>query len=203
MLRKTRRHQKQCIIFKRKKKRNTRFRRSLPFFSLGTERGDVGLLACFEIGNQFGATIAAESRRENIVRENQVKIVSSGRSDPELAPQRIYSRSDDKASHRVTIRPCSRDMFTIRGLFRDVPCPSGCNHSFCLFSHVTPQDSVPAKRSAPDQVSRPSSLPRQTPSSSSHPENAERPTKLQRVGSVKRPVAVPTASSSSTVSLAL
>jgi RNA exonuclease 1 len=98
-------------------------------------------------------------------------------------------------------------MFTTRGLFRDIPCQSGCNHSFCLFSHVTVQghsrsQSIPAKRPPPDQASRPSPLPRQSPSSSrqssSHPENVERPTKLQRVGSVKRPAAVPTASTSST-----
>ncbi|KAF8266868.1 ribonuclease H-like protein [Lactarius quietus] len=101
-------------------------------------------------------------------------------------------------------------MFTTGGLFREVPCPDGCNPLFCLFSHESVQNSsrsqsqtVPAKRPPPDQVSRLSSLPRQTPSSSSRqssscPENAERPTKLQRVGSAKRPVAVPTASSSST-----
>ncbi|KAI9467018.1 hypothetical protein BJY52DRAFT_1235906 [Lactarius psammicola] len=96
-------------------------------------------------------------------------------------------------------------MFTIQGLFRDVLCPSGCNPSFCLFSHVTLQDNshpqsqtIPAKRPPPDQVSRPCPLPRQVPSSSSHPENAERPTKLKRVGSLQKPIAVPTASSSST-----
>ncbi|KAH9062697.1 hypothetical protein EDB87DRAFT_1605401 [Lactarius vividus] len=94
-------------------------------------------------------------------------------------------------------------MFTVRGFFRDVPCPSSCNNpSFCLFSHVTLQDSqpqtIPAKRPPSDQVSRHSPLPRQIPSSSSHPENVERPTKLKRVGPLQRSVAVPTTSSSST-----
>lgn len=105
-----------------------------------------------------------------------------------------------QAADRHTRTTLALDMFTSQGLFRDVPCPSGCNPSFCQFSH----QSIPAKR---PQISRPSPPPRQTPSSSrqpsSSPENAERPTKLQRAGSVKKPVAVPTASSSSTVSLAV
>jgi hypothetical protein len=111
------------------------------------------------------------------------------------------------------------DMFSTR-LFRDVACPlrDSCNRPICLFSHnpaavltvtqvdpvhvpvTTPTSIVPAKRRA--QADAPLDL-QQAPSSSrqSCPVDAERPTKLQKAGSAAKPVAVPTASSSSVSSV--
>ncbi len=113
----------------------------------------------------------------------------------------------------------SAAMFSTR-LFRDVPCPlrDSCNRPICLFSHnpaavltvtqvdpvhvpvTTPTTIVPAKRRA--QADAPLDL-QQAPSSSrqSCPADAERPTKLQKAGSAAKPVAVPTASSSSVSSV--
>ena len=108
-------------------------------------------------------------------------------------------------------------MFNTRRLFRDVPCPlrDDCRSPICFFSHnpaavlavtqvdplpapvTTPTTTVvPAKRRVPSDA-RPDL--QQTPSSSrlSYPVDVERPTKLQRTGPAAKPVAVPTASSSS------
>jgi len=125
---------------------------------------------------------------------------------------------DDKGRKETKVGPfVSAAMFSTRRLFRDVPCPLGdsCKSPICFFSHnpaavltVTQVDTlpapvttptttvVPAKRRAQTDV-RPDL--QQTPSSSrpSYPADAERPTKLQRTGPAAKPVAVPTASSSS------
>jgi hypothetical protein len=111
-------------------------------------------------------------------------------------------------------------MFSSVGLFRDVPCPltDSCNRPICLFSHnpaavlsVTqvgplpvPATStvVPAKRRAQaDPQHDPLQLPSSSSSRQSCPADAERPTKLQRTGPAAKPVAVPTASSSSVSSM--
>ena len=108
-------------------------------------------------------------------------------------------------------------MFSTRHLFRDVPCPlrDSCKSPICLFSHnpaavltVTQVDTVPAPVTTPTTTVVPAKRRLQTdaqldleqsPSSRrpSYPVDAERPTKLQRTGPTAKPVAVPTASSSS------
>jgi RNA exonuclease 1 len=107
-------------------------------------------------------------------------------------------------------------MFTTRRPFGDLPCPlrDSCNRPICLFSHnptTIPTTSlifnvpepapaaakaVPAKRRAQSDAPL---TPQPVPSSSrpSYPANAERPTKFQKTGSAAKPVALPTASSSS------
>lgn len=108
-------------------------------------------------------------------------------------------------------------MFNTRRLFRDVPCPLGgsCKSPTCFFSHnpaavltITQVDTLPAPVTTPTTTVVPAKRRAQTdarpdlqrtPSSSrpSYPADAERPTKLQRTGPAAKPVAVPTASSSS------
>ena len=133
---------------------------------------------------------------------------------------------DDESAVREKRNKCrpvglrNHTMFSTRLLFRDVPCPlrDSCNRPICLCSHnpaavltvtqvdpvhvplTTPTTIVPAKRRA--QADAPLDL-QQAPSSSrqSCPVDAERPTKLQKAGSAAKPVAVPTASSSSVSSV--
>ncbi|KAI0068640.1 ribonuclease H-like protein [Artomyces pyxidatus] len=102
-------------------------------------------------------------------------------------------------------------MFSSLGLFQSLPCPEGthCKRHNCLFSHSphvsqacvsVPYDpppqpvastsasssTVPAKRHAP-------ASPAPSVTSRSHAGPSEPPRKLQKVGTVRRPVAVPTA----------
>lgn len=117
--------------------------------------------------------------------------------------------------------PFRSPMFTPRRLFRDVPCPlrDSCNRPICLFSHnpaavlTVPQvDPLPVPFTAPTTTVVPAKRraqadaqydPQRLPSSSRQSclVDAERPTKLQRTGPAAKPVAVPTASSSSVSSM--